>query len=85
MPKKKKQDKVKIKKHPGTSFRAKPRPKLVGDSYQADEKDLKKLRRLARKHSISKAEILRYATKLALMVYAAREQGQTKLTIKFDA
>lgn len=72
---------VKVKKHPGTTFRAKPRPKLIGDSYQADEKDLRKLKRIAKRHGKSKAEILRWATKIALLAYEAKEQGKRKLSI----
>jgi hypothetical protein len=73
---------VTVKKHPGTTFPAKPRPRLVGDSYQADARDLRKIRRIAKKHRVSKAELLRYGTKLVLFAYEAKEQGKKTVTIK---
>ena len=73
-PKKKKAKKkttVKAKKFPGSTFKKKPRPKLVGDSYQANQRDLKKVRRIARRRAISKAEVIRYGCSLAIQVYEA--------------
>ncbi len=57
------------------------KPNLVGDSYQADKKDLQAIRRIARKKRISKAEIIRYGVKLALMAFNASENGSDALRI----
>jgi hypothetical protein len=80
---KKKAD-VKAKKFPGTTFKKKPRPKLVGDSYQANERDLKKVRRIGRRRGVSKAEIIRYGCALAIQAYEALANGKKKLTIKLS-
>ena len=57
------------KKWPG--IRTKPRPKtnLIGDSYQADPADLKKVKRIAKKLGISKAEFIRAAISKAIEVH----------------
>ena len=81
--KKRKKTTVKAKKFPGTTFKKRP-ANLVGDSYQANERDLKKLRRIAKRRGVSKAEILRYATTLVLKVYDAQKQGKKKLTIDLE-
>lgn len=83
MAKRKIKKKVKKKRYPGATFNKKARPKLVGDSYQANERDLKKMRRIARRRGISKAEIIRYAVTLVLKVYEARAKGKKKFTIHF--
>lgn len=77
----KKAAKIKKKKFPGTTFKKKKWPKLVGDSYQADEKTLKKIRRIAKKRGISKAEILRYASEVVVQIYDAIKDGKKKVTI----
>lgn len=80
---------TKKKPWPGTRTARKKRPELIGDSYQADKEDLKTIRRIARKLSeksgrkISKAEIIRYGIKLAIMAYAAREKGES-VTLTFE-
>jgi len=72
---------VKKKKWTGTQTKRKHRPELIGDSYQADVKDLKIIRKLAKKNGISKAEIVRFGVSLAIQVYDAREAGKKTLTV----
>lgn len=72
----------KKKRWTGVRTARKRRPELVGDSYQADKKDLKTIRNWAKKKGISKAEIVRYGVKLAIMVFNARESGDTSFTFK---
>lgn len=72
---------TKKKKHPGVRTKRKVRPELVGDSYQADKKDLKKIRQIAKKRGCSKAEIIRYGVKLAIQVFNASVAGEESITL----
>lgn len=44
-------------------------PKLVVDSYHAEQRDLRNVRRIARREGISKASFIRKAVKLAIVIY----------------
>lgn len=72
---------TKKKRHPGVRTKRKVRPELVGDSYQADKKDLKLIRKIAKTNECSKAEIIRYGVKLAIMVYGAKKAGEESITL----
>lgn len=77
MPKKK----TKKKKWTGQRTAKKTRPKLVGDSYQANEKDLARLRKIAEDWGRSKAELVRYGVTLVLKVFRALRLGETELVV----
>ena len=49
--------------------RKKKKQTLIGDSYMADPKDLKKLRRIAKREGVSKAALIRLGTKLVIYSY----------------
>lgn len=78
MPKKKT---AKKKTWTGQRTAKKKRPKLVGDSYQANAKDLEKLRKIADKWGRSKAELVRYGVTLVLKVFRALRLGETQLVV----
>jgi hypothetical protein len=63
---------VKKKKWDGIRSKAVRKIPFVQDSYQADQTDLVKIRRLARKVGISKSEAIRACIRLGIADYIAR-------------
>jgi len=51
-------------------------PALIPDSYYAEKRDLNLIRRIAKRHGISKAAFIRASIKLGLAEYV-KQQGDT--------
>jgi len=73
------------KKWTGQRTTKKKRPELVGDSYQADKKNLEKLRSISKAWGRSKAELVRYGVTLVIQVYKALAKGEQEITFDLSS